>query len=287
MHPARDRIRSPSYEWAYHRPRISDWMLTMPPTMHIFAASVTGFMATYGLLAIFVVMLLKEIGVPLPVPGDLIMLSAAGQAAAGQLVLWQAFLAILVALVLGDWLQYTLVRGVGRPLLYRFGRCIGLTPARLDAASAKVDKSGVLGVALAMTTPGVRNVVVPACGLARMPNRTFLPGLAVGCAVFLAIHFVIGYIGLPVVAAAIHAVGVPTLALFLALAGVGFAGWLVIRRTHRRGGTEIPPALESASDWADACCPVCLALGAVQAARQGRRSMAAEPDLPTSGVAAS
>src|SRR5690349_11273179 len=138
------------------------------PTMQTFAIAVHGFIATYGLLAIFVVMLLKEIGVPLPVPGDLIMLSAAGQAAAGQLVLWQAFVAILIALVVGDWVQYALVRGVGRPILYRFGRFIGLTPARLDSASAKVDKSGIIGVALAMTTPGVRNVVVPACGLARM-----------------------------------------------------------------------------------------------------------------------
>jgi membrane protein DedA with SNARE-associated domain len=32
--------------------------------------------AGYGVLAIFVVMLLKEIGVPLPVPSDLIMVAA-------------------------------------------------------------------------------------------------------------------------------------------------------------------------------------------------------------------
>jgi membrane protein DedA with SNARE-associated domain len=260
----------------------------MPPAIQTVAVAVNGFIASYGLLAIFVVMLLKEIGVPLPVPGDLIMLSAAGQAAAGQLVLWQAFVAILIALVVGDWVQYTLVRGLGRPVLYRFGRFIGLTPTRLDAASAKVDRSGVLGIALAMTTPGVRNVVVPACGLARMPNRTFLPGLVAGCAVFLTIHFVIGYLGLPVVSAAVHAVGVPALLLFVLLAAIGFAGWIVIRRrTRRLHESEATLTLESAADWADACCPVCLALGAVEAVRQGRHSAIVEADTSAPGVAAS
>jgi membrane-associated protein len=257
-----------------------------PPTETV-AFAVNEFLTTYGLLAIFVVMLLKEIGVPLPVPGDLIMLSAAGQAASGQLVLWQAFAAILVALVIGDWVQYTLVRGLGRPVIYRFGRFIGLTPARLDAAAARVERSSIIGVALAMTTPGVRNVVVPACGLARMPARTFLPGLTVGCAVFLTIHFAIGYLGLPIITAAMHAAGLPVLALVVVLAAGGFLGWLLIRRTLRNPQPGGAVAIESASDWANACCPVCLALGAFQAVQQARTTDASGARTSTQGISAS
>ena len=46
-------------------------------------ANFTPLLATYGLVAIFVIMLLKEIGLPIPIPGDLIMLVTAAQAAAG------------------------------------------------------------------------------------------------------------------------------------------------------------------------------------------------------------
>lgn len=239
--------------------------------MYAITMNITGAFETYGLLAIFVVMLLKEIGVPIPVPGDVIMLSAAAKAASGQLVLWQAFIAILVALVVGDWVQYALIRRLGRPVLDRFGRFIGLTPARLDRASTNARKGGVIAIAVAVITPGVRNVAIPAYGLARVPNRAFLPGLALGSSIFIALHFAIGYLGGPVVGAALHAIGVPVLLFLLALVTLGLVGWLIIRRrTHTPGENAADATVTSIHDWADACCPVCLALGAAQAIRQAR-----------------
>lgn len=194
--------------------------------MQAFAVAITGFLDAYGLVAIVTVILVKEIGVPVPIPSDLILIAAAGQATAGRVAFWQAFAALLGALVLGAWVQFLLARSVGRPVLERLGQFIGLTPARLGAASARLGRGGTATVALGITTPGLRTVMVPACGLARMPLQVFLPGLVAGCAVFLALHFVIGHVGLPVVTAALDALGVPTLALFVALAAVGFGVWL-------------------------------------------------------------
>ena len=94
------------------------------------------FLVQYGLAAVFIVLLVKSIGLPIPIPADVIILATAVRAAQGKLILWQAFLAILVALVLGGIIQFVLVRGPGRSLLYRFGRYIGLTSARLDAAAS-------------------------------------------------------------------------------------------------------------------------------------------------------
>src|SRR5436309_3335403 len=88
-------------------------------------------LARYGLPAIFLVMLLKEIGVPIPVPGDLIMLGAVARAAAGQFDLGAVILTFEVALILGGLVQYALARGPGRGVLARFGPTVGLTPARL------------------------------------------------------------------------------------------------------------------------------------------------------------
>ena len=98
------------------------------------------FLVQFGLFAIFVIFFIKAVGVPIPIPANVIILATAAQAAEGKFVLWQAFLVILLAVILGGLIQFMLVRGPGRNLLYRFGRYIGLTTARLDAAAVKIKK---------------------------------------------------------------------------------------------------------------------------------------------------
>ncbi|HEY0072011.1 MAG TPA: DedA family protein, partial [Chloroflexia bacterium] len=61
---------------------------------------------TYGVMLLFVVILLKEIGVPVPVPGDLLMLVAGARAATGNLALWEVLLAATIAGFAGAFVQY-------------------------------------------------------------------------------------------------------------------------------------------------------------------------------------
>ncbi len=224
------------------------------------ATAITQFLDAYGLIAIFVVMLLKEIGIPVPIPGDLIMLAAAAQAAIGKIDLLQAFGAILLAMVVGAWIQYLLVRLLGRPFLYRFGRYVGLTEERLDRVAETIRRGGVPAISVSLVTPGVRIATVPACGLAELPYRSFFTGVIVGSGVFLALHFVIGYVGGPLVNAVMSVINMPMLALIVAFFLVGLAGWMLIRR--RKQG-ETVTAVEWLGDWADASCPICLFVGAV------------------------
>lgn len=153
------------------------------------------FLDQYGPVALLGVMLAKAAGVPIPVPGDLVLLLAATRAATGKLGLAEAFLSLLLALVLGGVVQFWLARGPGRLFLYRYGRYLGLTRARLDRAAVALRHGGVPTVALAILTPGIRAASVAACGIAAVPARTFLPGLALGSAAFLGLHFTIGYVG--------------------------------------------------------------------------------------------
>jgi membrane protein DedA with SNARE-associated domain len=46
-------------------------------------------MLAYGLPAVCIVLLLKEAAIPIPIPGDVILLGAAARAALGQ---WKEFL---------------------------------------------------------------------------------------------------------------------------------------------------------------------------------------------------
>jgi membrane-associated protein len=209
--------------------------------------------------AIFIILLLKSAGVPIPIPADLIILTAALRTAQGKLTLWQALIAILLALVLGGLIQFALARGPGRGLLYRFGRYIGLTSPRLDAAFEKVKKGGIPAISVAFLVPGVRGAAVAASGLANMPLRTFLPGLVVGSALFLSLHFFLGYLGGSIFSVVGHMLSSATIALLiLGLIVIVFVLWVVAYRRKKVPHGEIESApLELLQEG---ICPACLAL---------------------------
>lgn len=227
-----------------------------------FSDLATQFLDAYGLLAIFVIMLLKEIGIPVPIPADLIMLGAAASAAAGKFDAqggWVAvFIAILIPMFIGGSFQFFLAKGPGRALVYRIGKYIGLTQARLDKAMRAVRKGGTTAVVIGLTTPGVRIATVPASGLADLSLGVFLPGLVLGSAFFLGWHFALGFIGGLVLAL----LSLSPLALFgilVVVIVVGIVGWRFARRRSKGKADEIG-AGEAYLEWADASCPACIAI---------------------------
>ncbi|HEY1298352.1 MAG TPA: VTT domain-containing protein [Chloroflexota bacterium] len=210
------------------------------------------FLDTYGLAAACVLMLVKAIGVPIPVPGDVILLGVAARAADGKVLLWVAFAGLLLAIVLGGLLQFMLARGPARRFVVRYGARLGLTPERMDVVGRRVRQGGPVAIGLGVLTPGVRTAVIPACGLTGIPLSLFLPGLILGSAVDLALHFVIGFVGASLLTT------VSPLALLLVLAIVGLGVTLYIARRRRMTTAAAVTA------WTQATCPVCLALEAAR-----------------------
>ena len=229
------------------------------------------FLIQYGVAAIFILMLAKSIGVPIPIPNDLIVFTAALRVAQGKLIGWQAFLAIFIALLLGGVIQFVLARGPGRGLLYRFGRYIGLTAPRLDAASRKVKKGGVVALAVAILVPGVRAAAVVASGLADMALSTFVIGLALGSIVFLTVHFLLGYLGGSALVAIGHIMPLSTaIILVVVLLVIVYALWVVASRWQKKARAELETGQENAAAlevWHEGICPVCLALYAANQLR--------------------
>jgi membrane protein DedA with SNARE-associated domain len=210
------------------------------------------FLNSYGVAAACLVMLVKAIGVPVPIPGDVILLATAARAAEGKIILWVAFVALLIAIVLGGWLQFMLARGPARSLMVRYGKRLGMTDERLERVAARMRQGGPVAIGLGVLTPGVRTAVIPACGLTNLPLAIFLPGLLLGSAIDLGLHFAIGFAGANILSAV---VAPSPLIVVVVLALVGLGVWLVIARRRRMR----PAAAVEA--WTEATCPVCLALG--------------------------
>jgi membrane protein DedA with SNARE-associated domain len=208
-------------------------------------------LAIVGLAAL---LLVKEAGVPIPVPGDLVVIGA-GVALAGNPPLALAvLLIILVVGYIGGSVQFMLARQVlRRPLLAALAR-VGVGEARIEALAGRLRRSGARGVAVARMTPGVRIGAIVAAGL----FAAFLAGLVAGNGVFVAGHFALGYVlGASATELLASAGGIGlVLVVGVVLAAVGALGWALLRRSRRAAGEGgAAPA-----DWADAACPACLAI---------------------------
>jgi membrane protein DedA with SNARE-associated domain len=223
------------------------------------------FLDLYGLAAIFGIMLIKSAGVPIPIPADALMLATSARVATGKLILGQAFIAILIALLIGGVIQFALVRGPGRGILYRYGRFLGMTPTRLDSASQRLKKGGALGIGIAILTPGVRSVAIIGSGLAGIPIRQFVPGLILGSSLFLALHFFLGYVGGTLLSSLGNVVSLPLLLVaIVVILAIGLGIWVIIRRRQLPHASSKEVLAEAVGAWHEAVCPVCLALGAVE-----------------------
>ena len=223
------------------------------------------FVAVYGLPAIFLVLLIKAIGLPIPVPADVIMLAASAQVAQGLMPLAPTFVVILIALLIGGALQFWLARKLARTAALRYGRFMGLTAARLEASAEVVKKGGPLGIGFAILIPGVRAATVVACGVAGLSFATFIVGLFIGSTAFLLLHFAIGYVGGPLLAALIHSMSpVDLIGGVMVLLLIALSVWIIIRRRQRPAAARSEIMLEALEAWHEACCPVCLTLGAIR-----------------------
>jgi len=227
------------------------------------ASFLNEFLLRYGLLAILIVMILKEVGIPVPVPSDLIMITAGVQAATGAYSLFELLIAIELAMIVGGSIQFFLARGMGRAFIYRVGRFIGLTQARLDRAMAGLQRRGALGVFLGLNIPGARAGIIPAAGLAGLGYPIFAPAMISGSSIFYGWHIALGYIVGPSATALLANLHLPILPVVVGLAVFGLIVWLLLR--GRKGKDEAgESAVDHLHSWTEAACPACLAITVYQ-----------------------
>jgi membrane protein DedA with SNARE-associated domain len=108
---------------------MTSWLLALVPQYGLWLLAATTFLSCLAL----------------PFPASILMLTAGGFAAAGDLVLWQAFLAAAAGGIAGDQLGYWAGHRFGMAFLSRLRK----DPARdklLARAEALMDRRGILAV---------------------------------------------------------------------------------------------------------------------------------------------
>ena len=85
--------------------------------------------ASYGYLAVFLIVALESAGIPMP--GETVLVTAAIFAASGTLKIYWVIGAAAAGAIIGDNCGYWIGRELGFPLIYRFGHYIRLDEKRL------------------------------------------------------------------------------------------------------------------------------------------------------------
>jgi membrane protein DedA with SNARE-associated domain len=189
------------------------------------------FLEQHGVLAAFVYLAVEEAGVPIPVPGDFLMITLGVRAREGGISLWQVIAAMEAGTVLGSTLLYLLARRGGRGVVERYGRYIGISRQRLERAEAQLQRHGAVAVFLGRLLPGLRVITAVACGIFNVPFHVFFPAMALGGLLYIVGYTLLGYLAGPAVFGLIEALHLPVAVIgsggpLLLLVG----GLLLVRR---------------------------------------------------------
>jgi membrane protein DedA with SNARE-associated domain len=155
-------------------------------------AEVQPLLEHYGYLAVGGFVLLEDFGVP--VPGEILLISAAIFAGAGQLNIALVIAVAVLGAVIGDNIGYAVGRLGGRPLAERWGRFVFLTPARLDRAETFFNAHGGKVVTVARFIEGLRQVNGLLAGIAGMGWLKFLGFNALGAVLWVGTWAGLGFV---------------------------------------------------------------------------------------------
>lgn len=155
-------------------------------------ADVQPLLEHYGYLAVGGFVLLEDFGVP--VPGEILLISAAIFAGAGQLNIALVIAVAVLGAVIGDNIGYAVGRLGGRPLAERWGRFVFLTPARLDRAETFFNAHGGKVVTVARFIEGLRQVNGLLAGIAGMGWLKFLGFNALGAVLWVGTWAGLGFV---------------------------------------------------------------------------------------------
>ncbi len=148
--------------------------------MHPIIAAIVAIVDRMGYAGIAAAMFLESSFFPFP--SELVLPPAGYLASQGTMSLWVVVLLGTIGSLLGAGFNYWISLVLGRPLILKFGRYVGLTPRAYGKAEDFFRRHGEISTFVGRLIPGLRQYISLPAGLARMsiPRFTLFTGLGAG-----------------------------------------------------------------------------------------------------------
>ncbi|MFA6872955.1 MAG: DedA family protein [Bacteroidaceae bacterium] len=152
------------------------------------------FISHYGYLAVFLLIFLQEIGAPIPLPNELLLIFSGYLASTGILNFWE----ILGAAIIGDLLAGTVVYLVfylfGNLILQKAPRWLPLPRKMIKKQSERLEKMKFSGLCIARLTPFIRGYIAVICGLWHVKPRRYATAVLLTTILWSSVYLTTGYL---------------------------------------------------------------------------------------------
>lgn len=129
----------------------------------------------YGYLAIFVLILIQEVGIPTPLPNEVLMLFSGYLAYSGTLNLYLVLLTIITADFLGASILYSTFYFFGPYIISHKPKWFPLSSKTINKLSGRVANGGLWSIFLGRITPFIRGYISVIVGLLHIKPKSYVP----------------------------------------------------------------------------------------------------------------
>ena len=151
-----------------------------------------GAATAHAYVTLFFVIAVEEAGIPLPIPGDLVIAYYGWRAARDPYEIAQTILVCAAASTAGTQLPYWFARRWGRRVTERIAFWLDFDPAKAEELFARFGRHGFRSVLIARLIPGLRVAVALVAGTAGVRPLQFSAGVFVAGAIYWTVWVMLG-----------------------------------------------------------------------------------------------
>ena len=198
----------------------------------------------YGYAAIFLLIFLQEIGVPNPVPNELVLAFSGYLCSTGVLSLLLVLITAVVADMLGATILYAVFYWSGAYILSHKPRWLPLPVAKINRMSAKLSAGhGLFPVFLGRVTPFIRGYVSVIAGLLKIKPEKYLPLILITATMVSGFYVILGRILGPYLPSAESHLG--TLKYIIIVIVITIVLWMIFRGRKSDKSTDDPQDIKT------------------------------------------
>ena len=140
----------------------------------------------FGLLSIIFI---EEAGLPLPLPTDLLIATAAAIPNSNYFLIVSI---VVIAAMIGSTILFTISRKFGHAALVKHGKRIKITPEKIKRIEKWFQKYGGWAIVIGRLIPGLRIVTPFVAGLFKVSYKSFWIYTLVAAFIWANIYFILG-----------------------------------------------------------------------------------------------
>jgi len=142
-------------------------------------AELASFLTQYGYVAVFALVFIQELGVPNPVPNEIVLLFAGYLSTIGVLSFWGIFFTVVAADFFGTAILYFVFYRFHEFIFKHKPKWLPISEQKIHSFGERISKKGLWGIYVGRLLPYVRGYASVAAGLLRIQPKVFLPAVLV------------------------------------------------------------------------------------------------------------